>query len=561
MHAAAHFDGAAAQGLGAQLVLRPLGQRGQHRRPLGHALGAQTLLHRLLANQALIGQPHAVGRQDACQRMHQHPRHAQGIGHEAGMLTARAAKALQGVTRHVVAARDRNFLDGIGHLLHRNLYEAFGHGFRLQPRAGVGGGLDGVDQLGKLRLHDLGIERFIAARAKHFREMLGLNFAHHHIGIGHGQRPTAAVARWPRVGACAFRAHTKASTIKLQNGAATGRHRVNAHHGRAHAHTGHLGFKLTLELACKVADIGGGATHVKANHPGLARQALAMGKSQLGRARHAHNATGRARQNGVFALKRMGVGQAPRRLHEVKRHAWHFRGHLLDVAPQNRREVGIDHRGVAPADEFHQGAGLVRGADLGEAQLLRQGRRLRLMRGIAVTMHEHNGHAAQAAAIGGLQLRAQGWQLQGLQHLALSPHPLLRLDDFAVQQLRQDNVPVEQARSVLVGNAQGVAKPLGGDQQRGLALALEQGVGGHGGAHFDAGHLVGRDRLAGLQAQQVPNASNRGVAVLLGVLAQQLVREQLAIRALAHDVGERATSVNPESPLAAWIHRCFHLYV
>jgi hypothetical protein len=138
--------------------------------------------------------------------------------------------------------------------------------------------------------------------------------------------------------------------------------------------------------------------------------------------------------------------------------------------------------------------------------------------------------------------------VQRLDHLAVRAHPLLRLDHAAVQQLGQHDVPVKQARAVLVGNAQCVAKALGGDEQRGLALALQQRIGGHGGAHLHALHLRGRHGFAGLQTQQVANAGHRGIAVLPRVFRQQLVRDQPAIGPAPHDVGEGAAPVNPELP-------------
>ena len=99
-------------------------------------------------------------------------------------------------------------------------------------------------------------------------------------------------------------------------------------------------------------------------------------------------------------------------------------------------------------------------------------------------------------------------------------HALLGLHHGAVQQLGQLDVAVKDARAVLVGDAQRIAKAACGDQQRGLALALQQRVGGHRGAHLHALHLIRRDRLAGFQAQQVADAGHRGVAVLLGVFTQ-----------------------------------------
>ena len=84
----------------------------------------------LLPNCILVGQAHAVGAEHTCQWMHKHPCHAQCIGHQAGVLPARATKALQGVAGHVIAARNRYLLDGIGHLLHCDVDEALRAGLR-----------------------------------------------------------------------------------------------------------------------------------------------------------------------------------------------------------------------------------------------------------------------------------------------------------------------------------------------------------------------------------------------------------------------------------------------
>jgi len=46
----------------------------------------------------------------------------------AGVLSARATEALERVARDVIAARHRDLLDGVGHLLHRDVDEAFGAG-------------------------------------------------------------------------------------------------------------------------------------------------------------------------------------------------------------------------------------------------------------------------------------------------------------------------------------------------------------------------------------------------------------------------------------------------
>jgi hypothetical protein len=49
----------------------------------------------------------------------------------------------------------------------------------------------------------------------------------------------------------------------------------------------------------------------------------------------------------------------------------------------------------------------------------------------------------------------------------------------------------------------------------------------------------------------VADAGDRRVAVLLGVVAEQLVRDQPAVGAFAHHVGEGAATVDPELPAVA----------
>ena len=532
MHAAMHHRRASARLLALQLGARRAGQRIQRGFDARQCLGRQRAFHGLLADHVLIGQAHAIGAQHARQRVHKNLRHAQCVGHQAGVLAARAAKALQGVARHVVAAGHADLLDGIGHLLHGDLDETVGHFLRRSP------GLHG--ERTKLCAHHVSIQRFVGRLAKHLRKMRRLDLAHHHVRIGHGQRAAPAVAGGAGMGARTLGADTKAGAVKAQHRAATGRHRVDAHHGRAHAHASHLCLKLALECARIVAHIGAGAAHVEADHAIVPRQLRSPG--------HAHNAARRAREDGVLALKVVRVRQPARGLHEEQRHARHLARDLRHIAAQDGRQISIHHRGVAPAHELHHGAGGVRRADLREPRLLGQAGGRLLVGGVTPAMHEHDGHAAQARIVGGPQALFEVLLIQRLDHLAVRAHALLRLDHAAVKQLGQHDVPVKQARAVLIGNAQCVAKAFGGDEQRGLALALQQRIGGHGGAHLHALHLRGRHGFAGLQTQQVANAGHRGIAVLPRVFRQQFVRDQPAIGPAPHDVSEGAAPVNPELP-------------
>ena len=112
-------------------------------------------------------------------------------------------------------------------------------------------------------------------------------------------------------------------------------------------------------------------------------------------ARHADNPAGRAAQNRVLALKHMGIRQAAGRLHEKQFDARHLAGHLLHIPPQYRRQVGIHHGGVAPADKLHHRAGFMRGADLGKTKLAGNPARCLFVRRVPVAMHKNNRNAAQ----------------------------------------------------------------------------------------------------------------------------------------------------------------------
>ena len=269
---------------------------------------------------------------------------------------------------------------------------------------------------------------------------------------------------------------------------------MDAHHRRAHAHAGHQGLESALEGACsaatEVADIGGRTTHVEADD--------AIVPSGHGRAHHANDAAGRARQDGVLALEAVRLGQAPAALHEEQAHPGHLRGHAVHVAAQDGAEVGIHHGGVAARHQLHHRADLVRHAHLGEAHLARDTRRRGLMRAEAPAVQEDDGAGADAGVQGLLQRGAQCRLVQRRDQITVRAHAFLGLRHLLVQQFGQQDAAVEQARPGLVGNAQGVAETPGGDQQRRFTLALQQRVGGHRGTHLDTGHLLRRHRLAWL---------------------------------------------------------------
>ena len=292
--------------------------------------------------------------------------------------------------------------------------------------------------------------------------------------------------------------------------------------------------------------VGGGAAHVEADGLGEARV--------RGRAGHADDPAGRAGQDGVLAAEARRVGQPAVGLHEQQPDAGELGRDLGHVALQDGRQVGVHHRGVAPGDQLHQRASPVRLRHLGEAGRAGEVADPRLVLRVAVAVHADHGGGPVPVPAGAGELAGQGVLVQRGEHLAVGGDPLVRLDDAVVEDLGEQDAAVEDARPVLVGDAQRVAEAPGDDQDGGLALPLQQGVGGDGGAEPDRADLADRDVLAGLEAEQLPDAGHRGVGIGGRVVREQLAGHQAPVRAAGHDVGERAAPVDPEFPALLVVH-------
>jgi len=90
------------------------------------------------------------------------------------VLTTRATEAAKRILRDVIAALHGNLLDGIGHVINRNLEKSFSH---CEYRTVVAGLFaNGLSQLGELFLHDSCIDWLIALGSENFREMRWLQF-------------------------------------------------------------------------------------------------------------------------------------------------------------------------------------------------------------------------------------------------------------------------------------------------------------------------------------------------------------------------------------------------
>jgi len=260
---------------------------------------------------------------------------------------------------------------------------------------------------------------------------------------------------------------------------------VDAHHRRAQPDPGDFGHERPFEIAGPVRDIGGRAAHVEADDP-----------VEAGLPRHLDRTDDAARgsgQDGVLALEEPGIGQAAARLHELQANAGivtpagQFPFDLQDIAPQDRRQVGIDHRGITARNELHQRTDFVRHRDLREADRARKRCQHLLMRRIPIAVHQHDCHCPDAVGPGRTQTRCGRFEVQGRHQLTVRTHAFVHLDHAFEEHRRQLDLPHEQFRAVLVGDAQRVGEAPGDQQRRALPLAFEQRVGGNRRAHLHRG--------------------------------------------------------------------------
>ena len=113
---------------------------------------------------------------------------------------------------------------------------------------------------------------------------------------------------------------------------------------------------------------------------------------------------------------------------------------LVHIAAQDRRQIGVDHGGVAAADQLHQGRDLVADGDLRKADLARDLAGAALVRGVAVAVHEHDGDGANAGIEGCLQCCSCACLVERRFHGAVGQHAFIHFDDLFIQQFRLDDL-------------------------------------------------------------------------------------------------------------------------
>ena len=92
--------------------------------------------------------------------------------------------------------------------------------------------------------------------------------------------------------------------------------------------------------------------------------------------------------------------------------------------------------------------------------------------------------ASMPAARAAESSRAQRGEVRLALDGSVGTHALVHFEDALVEHFRLDDVAGKDLRPRLVADLEGVAKTLGDDEERALALALEQRIGRDRGAHF-----------------------------------------------------------------------------
>ena len=266
----------------------------------------EALQHGAGARGTQRGESHAERREHARERVNQHRLDAERVGHEAGMLPARAAEGVEHIFRHVVAALDRDGLDRVRHVGNGDPDEAVGDLFRRAPIAKLAG-----ERL-EFLAHRVRIEGLILLGPEDAREEIGLELARHDIGVGYGERPVAAIGEGAGIGAGRIGSDAEARGVVMQDRSAARGDRVNQHHWRTHAGACHHALETPLIGAVEMTDIGRGAPHVEADDLGEAGRARGLNR--------AHHASRRPGQDGVLAPEQIGGCESPGRLHEQE--AW-----------------------------------------------------------------------------------------------------------------------------------------------------------------------------------------------------------------------------------------------
>ena len=374
--------------------------------------------------------------------------------------------------------------------------------------------------------------------------------AQHQIGVGDGGLGAAAAVTG-RAGPGAGAAWTDlqgAAGAQMRDGAATGAQCHDVQALQRDAFAGHLPAPAQRGLAAgDQRDVGGGAAHVEGHqlrpHAGRGERHSGRDTARGAGQRGADRQPRRVLQRCHAAMAqddedRAGIARAGQPLAQP-----------AEVAGDDGADIGV-HRGGGEALELldfrqHLAGGGDEHAGHGGAH---RGCGLRLVPAVAPGMQEADRN--RLGAVGGGDGGGQGCGVERDLHLAVGAQPLAHAVAAVARHQRfgRRHAQVVALRLQPLAHLHHVAVALRGEHGNARAAALQQRVGGDGGAVDDAlgaGQQCGQGNSRG--GGQVGQAGQHTFG-LVGRRAGGLGQKAGAVRGDAHNVGEGAADVDADAP-------------
>ena len=403
------------------------------------------------------------GTEQRCIDGHDDRLHAQLRGDRAGVLAAGAAEADQGVVRRVIAARDGDAANRVGHPFvgdrektpEELLVDA------AEPRQRLGGAPFGC--------------RHIDGQAESRR----IDPPQQQIHVRDREWSAGAVAggTGPRPGTLG--PDLELAVIHPADRAAAGGHGLDRQGRRHDDRVADAELEVVLEVAVVARHVRTGASHVEADDPVTTARSPRRGR--------AHDAPGRAGQQTVLGpVAREARKAAGARHHPGRDTAGLARFRLapsrerrprgLQVTADCPPQVGVDHGRVRPRHDLDQ-----------RRQFRRAGHRTKAGRAedplgapfvirIPVAVHQRHGRGAEALIDEGAGGGSQAVLIERLELTAFRVQPSGHLDRPFVQGSRALDREREDVRSCLVADQQQVGESFGDEEHRAGSRPLEQGV-------------------------------------------------------------------------------------
>ncbi len=367
--------------------------------------------------------------------------------------------------------------------------------------------------------------------------MIGLDLAEQDVAVGDGERPAAAICGGAGVRARAFGADGEPRAVPAADRTSSGCHGVDAQHRGADARPRDYALIVAFEAARIMADVGRGAAHVETDQP--------VQSKRRGAADHADDPARGARKDRVAAVEGAGRGEAARAFHELRFDAIaQLSDKLIDIVPQDRRQIGIGERRVAAPDQLDERADVVAGRNLRKADLARDRGEALFVRGVAIAMHQYDRDTGDAAIARRLKRCVRGTFVERPQDVAVGADALGDFGNLGVRRRDAVEPPREQVGAVLITDGERIAEPPRDREQGRRALAFEQCVGRDGRTHAD--REPGKRACA--RAGEVADRIHRRIARTCGIFTQIFGRDDGAIGRSFDDIGKGAAAVDPDVP-------------